>query len=170
MAAVQAFSSETRVAAPIDVVWSVMTDHVRYARWGTAKKVTLVEIGRPERDGVGAVRKFHAGPLSTYERVVEFEPPHAGRARMVYVLDRGLPVRNYRAEMLLSEVPADAAAAAGDVDTRPTCVLRWSSTFEPVIPATGGLLRRVMASAVGRFAVGIRDDAESEAGTGAVRP
>jgi hypothetical protein len=148
----QEFSSITRIAAPVERVWPIMTDHERYVKWTQAKRVELVVEGSPERNGLGAVRKFFAGPMSPHERVVEFVPPGSaagGPARMVYVVDQGIPVKNYRSTM---ELVADGANAS---------VLTWSSTFVPKIVATGGLWRRIMASAVGKFAAGIKADAES---------
>lgn len=144
------FSSVTKILAPREVVWQVMTDHVRYARWGSAKTVTMERVGEPDPNGVGAVRVFHTGPSKVREEVVEFEPP----VRMVYRLASGLPVRDYRSEMVLDE-----ERSGSDVVT----VLTWSSSFTPRLPLTGGLLRRVMASAVDRFAEGIKRDSEEGA-------
>jgi len=144
------FSSVTKVLAPRDVVWRVMTDHVRYARWGTAKTVTMERSGESDPNGVGAVRAFHAGPSKVREEVLEFEPP----VRMVYRLVSGVPVRDYRSEMVLDE-----ERSGDDVVT----VLTWSSSFSPKLPFTGALLQRVMSRAVDRFAEGIKRESEEGA-------
>jgi hypothetical protein len=149
------FSSVTRIAVPVDAVWPIMTDHERYVKWTPARRVELVTVGAPGRNGLGAVRKFHAGPMSPYERVVAFEPPQgegaARSATMVYVLDKGLPIKGYRSTM---ELVADGDSA---------CVLTWSSSFTPRIPGTGAILRRILSGAVDTFAQGIRIDAEAGA-------
>lgn len=142
---IRTFSSVTKIRAPRDVVWRVMTDHVRYARWGRAGRVSMERVGDPDPDGVGAIRVFHAGRSKVREEVVESEPP----SRMVYVLASGLPVRDYRSEMQLSQ--------DGDIT-----VLEWSSSFHARIPLTGVLFTRVMARAVDGFADGIRREAEAE--------
>lgn len=144
------FSSVTKILAPREVVWKVMTDHTRYARWGSAKTVTMERLGDPDPNGVGAVRAFHAGPSKVREEVVEFEPP----VRMVYRLASGVPVRDYRAEMVLDE-----ERTGDDVVT----VLTWSSSFTPKLPLTGALLQRVMSRAVDRFAEGIKRESEEGA-------
>lgn len=144
------FSSVTKILAPREVVWQVMTDHVRYARWGSAKTVTMERVGEPDPNGVGAVRVFHTGPSKVREEVVEFEPP----VRMVYRLASGVPVRDYRAEMVLDE-----ERTGDDVVT----VLTWSSSFTPKLPLTGALLQRVMSRAVDRFAEGIKRESEEGA-------
>jgi hypothetical protein len=108
-------------------------------------------VGSPHPDGVGAVRCFHAGPTKVREEVLEFDPPR----RMVYRVASGLPVVDYRSEMVLD--PEDGGAAS---------LLRWSSSFRPRVPGTGALLRAVMVRAVAGFAVGIAAAAEAEAGAG----
>ncbi|HEX7095306.1 MAG TPA: SRPBCC family protein [Acidimicrobiales bacterium] len=143
------FSSVTKIVAPREVVWRVMTDHVRYARWGRAKTVTMERTGSPDPNGVGAIRVFHAGPSRVREEVVVYEPP----VRMAYRLVSGLPVRDYRSEMVL------------EVD-RDVTVLSWSSSFEPRIPFTGGMFTRLMARAVDGFAAGIKRESEQEASAG----
>jgi uncharacterized protein YndB with AHSA1/START domain len=142
----ETFASVTKILAPREVVWDVMTDHVRYARWSSAKRVVMECTGSPDPAGVGAIRVFETGPMKVREEVVEFDPP----SRMVYRLASGLPVRDYRSEMVLE---------GGDSVT----VLTWSSRFDPKVPLTGGLLTRIMRSAVDRFAAGIKTDAEAQA-------
>jgi uncharacterized protein YndB with AHSA1/START domain len=142
----KSFASITKIVAPREVVWDVMTDHVRYARWSSANRVVMERTGTPDPDGVGAIRVFETGPMKVREEVVEFETPR----RMVYRLVSGLPVRDYRSEMLLE-------------DDETTTVLTWMSSFEPRIPLTGALFTRIMRNAVDRFAAGIKTDAEAQA-------
>jgi uncharacterized protein YndB with AHSA1/START domain len=144
----RSFSSVTKIRAPREVVWSVMTDHVRYAGWGRAKTVAMDAVGSPDPNGAGAIRVFHAGPSKVREEVVEFDPPE----RMVYRLVSGVPARDYRSEMRL-EVDGDIT------------VLTWTSTFSERIPLTGKLLTRMMSTAVDGFAEGIKSDSEAEAGS-----
>jgi uncharacterized protein YndB with AHSA1/START domain len=144
----RSFSSVTKIRAPRDVVWSVMTDHVRYARWGRSKQVTMEREGSPDPNGLGAIRVFHAGPSKVREEVVALDPP----ARLVYRLVSGVPVRDYRSEMQLEE--------DGDVT-----VLTWTSSFAERIPLTGRFLTRMMSTAVDGFAAGIKAEAETEAGS-----
>ncbi len=146
------FSSSTRIAAPKALVWSVMTDHERYADWGRATKVVLEREGDPDRNGLGARRVFHAGPMRAVEEVTGWEP----QERMAYRLVKGLPIRGYRSEMALRTEPA------GDADDgRPVTVLDWSSTFEPRIPGTGRVMEWFLALAVKDFATGIKRTAEA---------
>jgi hypothetical protein len=68
---------------------------------------------------------------------------------MAYRLVSGVPVRDYRSEMVL------------DRDGEHT-VLRWSSTFRSVVPGTGWLFEKLMARAVDGFRQGIRRACEEE--------
>ena len=145
----QTFSSSTPISAPPEVVWEVMTDHQLYSRWSPSSRVDIEVEGSPDRNGVGAVRAFRTGPVSTREEVTAFDPPH----RMAYrALGMPLPVRNYRSEMVL----------VGSEDGK-SCDLHWDSWFEVVIPLTGGILRQLMASAVAKFAAGIAEEAQNRA-------
>jgi hypothetical protein len=69
--------------------------------------------------------------------VVEWDPP----AHLGYVILSGmLPVRNYRADIYLEETePA-------------TTLIRWSGTFDPILPGTGAIMRSVLHSIIARFA------------------
>ena len=96
--------------------------------------------GDPPPDGVGTLRRFAVGPGGSQEEVVAFEPPrHLG-----YVAVRGLPVRHYRADVHLDDVPG----ADGATGTRVT----WRCEVEPKVPGTGPLLRAVLRRMVAGFA------------------
>jgi uncharacterized protein YndB with AHSA1/START domain len=81
-------------AAP-DVVWELAANADRYPQWGPWGASGYHSPG--DRDGVGAIRWFRYGRTTTVERVLESEP---GR-RLVYTVVKGIPVRNYRAEVTL---------------------------------------------------------------------
>jgi len=146
---VQTISSSTPIAAPQEVAWEVMADHELYARWVPRSQVAVEVEGSPQRNGVGAIRVFRIGPTRTREEITVFDPPQ----RMAYrVLSVPLPLRNCRSDLLL--VAEDDSSA---------CTLHWDSWFEPMIPLTGGILRRVLASATARMAAGIAAEAERRA-------
>lgn len=96
----------------------------------------LFREGDPPPDGVGALRRFALGPGGSQEEVVAWDPPrHLG-----YVAVRGLPVRHYRADVLLE----------GDGSTG--TVVTWRCSVEPLIPGTGAALRWVLRRMVAGFA------------------
>ncbi len=143
-----AFASSTRIDAPVEVVWAVMTDHVRWARWGTSTRVTIERPGVPSPNGLGAVRCFHAGPVKVREEVTAWEPP----THFAYRLNTRTLTKRYQSDMVLAST-SDGAT-----------VLEWSSVLEPRVPGTGRLVRRVFEKAVRGFAAGIAREAAEEAG------
>jgi uncharacterized protein YndB with AHSA1/START domain len=140
------FASATRIGAPPEIVWAVMTDHVRYAKWGSAKTVTIEHPGIPAPNGLGAIRCFHAGPMKVREEVTAWEP----HTRMAYRLNTKMLTKDYTSDMRLRE---DDGAT----------VLEWSSTFVPMVPGTSALVRRIYERAVAAFAAGIKAEAETAA-------
>ena len=108
----------------------------------------LLREGSPEPDGVGAVRRFAWGPGGSQEEVVAWEPPH----HLGYVTLRGLPVRSYRADVRL--IPDRTAGDGAPKDGGGT-VVTWRSTFTPLVPGTGGLLRLVLERIVSGFATSV---------------
>lgn len=126
------FELERRVAASVDVVWEVLTNHAAYSSWGAAKSSTLETKGSPDVDGVGAVRRLADGPLVIREKVLEFEP----KKRFVYTVVSGPPVKDYRATVAFS--------ADGDCT-----MVRWTVAFRPKIPLTGVVLKPVVLYVIG---------------------
>ena len=141
------FASSTLIAAPVEVVWSVMTDHVRWARWGTSRRVTIERTGVPSPNGLGAIRCFHNGPMKVREEVIEWDAP----MHLAYRLNTTTLTRSYRSDMVL----ADAAGGGTTLD--------WSSTFVPRLSGSSRMVRFVFERAVAGFAAGIAREAEAEA-------
>src|SRR3954447_5526664 len=86
----------TTTAAP-EVVWRWLADAASWSTWTRLTDTRLEREGAPEPDGVGAVRRFARSGGSSLEEVVVFDPPR----HLAYVLLRGLPIANYRADVTL---------------------------------------------------------------------
>ncbi len=106
--------------APIADVWSLLSQAERWKEWTWMTRTSLIKPGSPDREGVGALRRFAVGPFGSVEEVVEWEPPH----HLGYVARKGLPVRSYRADVRLE--------AEGE-GTKVT----WSGHLVPKIAGTG---------------------------------
>jgi uncharacterized protein YndB with AHSA1/START domain len=143
----------TRVAnAPREKVWALFADGARWKDWAGVVKSSLERKGVPAPDGVGAIRRLGPSPFASREEVVVWEPPsHLG-----YVILSGMPVRNYRADIRLTERVGGAVGAAEDVGasgtSKVTTVIEWSATFDPKVPGTGALLKVGLGAILGRFA------------------
>ncbi|HEX6493014.1 MAG TPA: SRPBCC family protein [Candidatus Dormibacteraeota bacterium] len=127
-----------RSNAPVERVWAVLADARRWKEWTALRTSELEREGSPDPDGVGALRRFGAGPVATREEVVGFEPPH----RLVYEMRSGMPIRGYRSEVTLSPWGEGTEIV-------------WRSRFEPRIPGSGpffrAFLRAILTDTAGRL-------------------
>ena len=136
--AMQHVEVERRFEASPAEVWKVYTDHAGWTSWAGLGRARLETEGQPDRNGVGAVRCFSTGGVSTFEEVLSFEPPK----RMTYrVVRGGIPIMKDH----LGEVVLEPDGAG----TR----LIWRCRFDSSIPGFGtpmrwlvtGLFRRALA-------------------------
>ena len=128
-------NAEARTTAPPDVVWPLLGQARRWSEWSTVSRADLEREGTPPPDGVGAIRRFRTGFVTSREEVVEFEPPR----RLVYTMLSGLPVRGYRAAVELH--PDDGG-------TRIT----WASTFDGAPRGTAWFWRGFLRFTIRSFA------------------
>ena len=87
-------------AAPIEVVWARVADITTWSQWGQWDETTRVRR-RPAPDGVGALRRYRRGGVSTPRRSWRSSAP-----TLAYEVREGLPVRDYHAEVTLEPVAA----------------------------------------------------------------
>lgn len=107
-------------AAPIEVVWHTLASHEHWPEWSPFDEVSIERAGSPSRDGVGAVRMTRLGRKKAREEVVRFDAPHTYGYRLL----SGLPVSDYEALVLLTEVPGGTSIA-------------WEAEFRERYPLTG---------------------------------
>jgi len=86
-------------AAP-EVVWELVSNASRYCQWGPWSASGYESPDDQAAGGAGAVRWMRYGRTTTVERVLEADEPR----RLVYTVLKGIPVRNYRAEVTLRPV------------------------------------------------------------------
>ena len=137
----RSFTRSGHTLAPVDVVWPLVAEAARWKEWSFLDRSELVTEGSPVPDGVGAVRSFTRAGVGSREEVVAWEPPtHLG-----YVILRGFPVRDYRADVVLTPAAADGAGSA------PGTTVTWSARFEPRYPGTGAATGLVLQQIIQRF-------------------
>jgi uncharacterized protein YndB with AHSA1/START domain len=81
-----------------EAAWELVTNARSYHRWGPWSAGGYESLGDRAPDSAGVIRWFRYGRTTTVEKVLESEP---GR-RLVYTVVKGIPVRNYRAEVTLT--------------------------------------------------------------------
>lgn len=118
--------SELVPAAP-EEVFARYTDHQGWVDWAGVKEVVLRQQGHPAPNGLGAIRVIRQSGMAIEEEITGFDPPK----RMAYRLVAGAPIRDHS-----GEVRFDREGAG----TRVT----WKVEFRPLVPGTGGLIRRVL--------------------------
>jgi hypothetical protein len=129
------FEASAHSTASAEAIWPLVGQATRWKEWAWMTRTDLLRQGDPPPDGVGALRRFAFGPGGSQEEVVAWDPPH----HLGYVVVRGLPVRDYRADVHLDE---DGTGT----------VVTWRCRVEPLVPGTGGALRVVLRAMVGGFA------------------
>ena len=94
-------------------LWALLADATTYAQWGPWNASGYED---PAARGIGALRFMRYGRRTTVERILELDEDR----RIVYNVERGIPVRNYRAEVVVT--PTDAG-------TQVDWSADWDSTF-----------------------------------------
>ena len=125
------FTLTATVAAPIDTVFDVLTDHRGYAEITPLRSVTLERRGDPDPDGVGAVRVLKLVGPPIREEVTVYERP----SRFSYRMLSGAPVREHIGTV---ELTADGSRTqvVYRVDTTPSIPVpeaAWAAVNKPVI-------------------------------------
>jgi carbon monoxide dehydrogenase subunit G len=134
-------TSKTTVAAPIEVVWDTLTDHVGMMGWGPGITVTIDRPGTAEANGVGAVRRIGTpgpGP-DIVEEVVTYERPSV----MGYEALSGTPFPGYAGEVRLTP--------AGD-GTQVNWTISSTASF-PLVKAPLKVISQVLLRLLARAAV-----------------
>ncbi len=132
------------IAAPIDRVWNIVTDHRGMTKWFALDTVTLEREGHPAPNGVGAERVMRGPKTNLREQVLGWEP---GRS-LDYRLMEGAPISCHQGRVELKPV-------AGGTE------LTWSIRYRARIPGTSGMVERAMDRMLGDALPRLKKLAES---------
>ena len=148
--AIQDIDVTATTSAPAHAVHALLRDG---ATWPTWSPLGSFELERPAEhpDGVGEIRIFRTGRIRNREQVVESVP---GR-RLSYVLLEGMAIRDYRADIDLTDTENGGT------------VIRWHSTFRAKVPGMGGIYRRSLTSFLQQCVDGLADHAARISSPGA---
>jgi uncharacterized protein YndB with AHSA1/START domain len=81
-----------------DAVWALVGNAATYPEWGPWNAAGYERPGDESERGAGAVQRLRSGRTTSVEQILEVEE---GR-RLRYTVIRGIPVRDYRAEVTLT--------------------------------------------------------------------
>lgn len=137
-------------AAP-ERVWALLADATSWQRWAgpMVMRSWWEREGEPPPGGLGAIRRLGMRGASSREEIVAYDPPrHLGYAWATRI------VRNYRADVRLEPVPAQA----GGTGTR----IVWGGSFTPTVLGPAPVMVRFFTMTVGGFARRLAAYAEKE--------
>src|SRR6516162_4843080 len=103
MAQLQVEAEATAKASP-EAVWALVSDATRYPSWGPWSDGHYEQPGEESPHGVGAVQVLRSAQrylgrhTMSVEKILEFEEDR----HLAYTVIRGIPVRNYRADVTLT--------------------------------------------------------------------
>jgi len=143
------FTYQAEVAAPVETVFEVLTDHRRYSEITPLRKARLEREGDPAPNGVGAIRVLSAVGPPLREEVIAYEAP----TRFSYKLLSGLPVRDHVGTVELT------ASGAG---TRIVYAVRTT----PTVPLAGAVVVAAVKFGVKQLFDGIVKESERRAADG----
>jgi hypothetical protein len=138
------FTRTAHSKAPVEGLWPLIGEAARWREWSFLDRSVLERDGAPDPDGVGALRSFTRFGIGSTELVVEWDPP----SHLAYAILKGFPVKDYRADVVLTSMDVAGGGGPG----HPGTALTWSVTFDAKYPATGALMRVVLGAIISRFA------------------
>jgi hypothetical protein len=131
------FEARAQSPAPPERLFALLEAGDRWQEWaGPFVPRSRWAVPGDPVGGVGAVRRLGLGPLASLERITAHEPPYL----LSYVVDSAAPYRDYHSTVTLTPAPGGGTA------------ISWRSSFEPLVPGTGRLLRWFLRQVVASFA------------------
>jgi hypothetical protein len=128
---VASFTLTASIAAPVEVVFDVVTDHRGQADMTALRSSILEREGDHSPNGVGAIRNLTLLGLPIREQVTVFERPH----QFAYKMLSGVPVRSHVGTVELTQQNA-ATILTWQIDSipkLPTPAAVWSGLVRPAI-------------------------------------
>jgi uncharacterized protein YndB with AHSA1/START domain len=122
------------IPAPAEKVFDVLADHANYKSFPGVKDSRLVKEGKPDRNGLGAVRWINAGTIQFEEEITAYDRPR----RFDYRITKCSAPLEHQGGSLRFE-----AIGGGTLVT-------WTSVVRVKVPVIGGLLTKVMAGKLGQ--------------------
>jgi hypothetical protein len=125
------FTLQSSVAAPIEVVFDVLTNHRGYGNLTSLRSSTLEREGEPAPNGVGAIRVLRLIGPPIREQVTQFERPHL----FAYKMLSGAPVRTHTATVELAPQGSGTTLTwrVESVPSFPLPAALWTAVVRPVI-------------------------------------
>ena len=122
------------IDAPIEKVFDLLADHANYKTFPGVKDSRLVKEGKPDRNGLGAVRRIEAGGVVFDEEITAYERPR----RFDYLITKCNVPLEHQGGSLRFEAVGNATKVT------------WTSAMRVKVPVVGWLMSGVMARKLGQ--------------------
>jgi hypothetical protein len=142
------FTLRNTIAAPVEVVFDVLTDHRGYSHLTALRSSTLEREGQPAPNGIGAIRVLKLAGPPIREEVTEYEEP----TRFAYRALSGLPTKSHTGTVDLS--PAGLSTE-----------LVWRVDTTPSVPVPGPIWAVAVRPAIVMLLRGVKRESERRART-----
>jgi ligand-binding SRPBCC domain-containing protein len=129
----QTIDVSTHIHAPVEKVWEFFANHEGYTVLKGVGKAKLLEEGRDERNGVGAVRLERVLGVTFIENIVTFDAPN----RLEYRVKKStIPIRHD-----IGTMDFTICGTATDVN--------WVTRYEVAIPLLAILMEPILTFVFG---------------------
>ena len=122
------------INAPIEKVFDLLADHANYKKHFGVKESKLIREGKPDRNGLGAVRYIDAGLMNFEEEITFYDRPRG----YDYLITKCSAPLEHEGGSIRFESVGNA--------TRVT----WTSVMRMRVPLIGGLLTRILVGKIGQ--------------------
>jgi hypothetical protein len=139
-------TAESTAARP--TIFRLLRDGSTWPRWTPIGSFSLERPGTDGLESVGAIRRFRTGAVTSREELLALEPDRS----ISYTALSGLPIRNHRADVELTDRPAGT-------------LITWREDFQAKIPGTAAFIHWFLRLFMQRCANGLaRHAAKPDAG------
>ena len=122
------------IPAPIEKVFDLLADHGNYKANFGVKESKLVKEGKPDKNGLGAVRYIDSGPIQFEETITQYDRPR----RYDYLITKCSAPLEHQGGTIVFESVGNATKVT------------WTSVMRVKVPLVGGLLTKVLANKIGQ--------------------
>ena len=121
------------IPAPIEKVFDVLADHANYKSFPGVKDSKLLKEGKPDRNGLGAVRWIDAGAIQFEETITAYDRPR----RFDYLITKcSAPLEHQGGSLRFESIGGGT-------------LVTWSSVMRVKVPVIGGLLTKLAVGKLG---------------------
>lgn len=118
------------IAAAPEKIFDLLADHANYKQFPGVTASRLLQPGKRDKNGIGAVRQIDVGRARFVELITRYKRP----TRLDYRIVKSFPPVEHKGGSISLE-----AAAGGTVVT-------WTSTIRLKVPVIGGLLTPLLTA------------------------